>query len=462
MPAHPVTIPCPAYHEMRKKWDLVDDLLGGTLRMRQAGTKWLPQEPAEKDEAYTIRLERTTLYNAYRDTLDRLCSKPFGKAVSVTDTGQQQLDKIKLNVDKTSKTLTPFAREVFYTGLNKGLAHILVDYPTMPKGATLADERRLGIPSFVNIDPARLVGWSYSYDELGNPTLDHIRIKEVLSLEDQLFNQSTKTRYRVFRKNTWEVYEEKDGQVNKIGEGVNTLGVVPLVTIYFNRSGLMTADPPLEDLAWVNLSHWQSFADQRNMLRFARRALLLASGLDDDDMDKAIQIGPNQVFRTKSKDAKMTVVETSGAGLTAGRVDLQDLEEKMEILGMQPSIRKSGSATATGRAIDEGRAISDLESWVEATEGGLTDCYALAAKWVNFELPKDFKVDIFNDFNVLGTASREKLDFLLKSVMAGKISHLRFMKEVRRLGGIDEAADVEVEVTEAKTESEETFGNATE
>src|SRR3546814_6971269 len=43
-------------------------------------------------------------------------------------------------------------------------------------------------------------------------------------------------------------------------------GTLPLVTVYAERTGYLTARPPLLDLAWLNLAHWQSSSDQRHIL----------------------------------------------------------------------------------------------------------------------------------------------------------------------------------------------------
>ena len=54
-----------AYKEMRTKWDLIRDLMGGTTAMRAAGTKWLPKEPLEDDKDYKVRLDRSFLEDYY-------------------------------------------------------------------------------------------------------------------------------------------------------------------------------------------------------------------------------------------------------------------------------------------------------------------------------------------------------------------------------------------------------------
>lgn len=53
-----VDTPCAAYVEMALHWELIDDLLGGTLRMRELAERWLPKETHEASQAYQNRLKR--------------------------------------------------------------------------------------------------------------------------------------------------------------------------------------------------------------------------------------------------------------------------------------------------------------------------------------------------------------------------------------------------------------------
>ena len=109
----------------------------------------------------------------------------------------------------------------------------------------------------------------------------------------------------------------------------------------------MQATPPLMDLAWMNLAHWQSYSDQRSILRFVRIALLFVAGLDDEEMEKPITIGANRTFRSKNPNAKMEYVEHTGKGVEAGQEDLNKIEGRMQTLGLRPYTSRPGTVTAT-------------------------------------------------------------------------------------------------------------------
>ena len=83
------------------------------------------------------------------------------------------------------------------------------------------------------------------------------------------------------------------------------------------------------------------------------------------------------------KEAKLAYVEHAGHAVQAGRQDLQDLEARMEVMGMVPFAERSANSTATGKAIDAAASGSLAQEWVRALEAGLREAYALAAEWLH-------------------------------------------------------------------------------
>ena len=57
--------------------------------------------------------------------------------------------------------------------------------------------------------------------------------------------------------------------------------------------GFMTAHPPLMDLAWLNLAHWQSASDQRHILHVARVPILFGRNLTLPE--DGLALGPNRL-----------------------------------------------------------------------------------------------------------------------------------------------------------------------
>lgn len=451
---------CVAYEEMKGHWDLLHALLGGTATMRAGGETWLPKEPAETVLAYDVRLARSFLHPAYQNTVQTITSKPFIRPATFQGKLPERMKEVAGDVTGAEENLTPFANRLFNILVNYGIAHILVDYPQVanPKEATKADEKAIGArPRFLVISPVDLHAFITSDNTAGSaPRLAQIRFKETRTVSDGAYADKRVESVRVYNRDTWEVWDKKiadEGKITyeKVDEGGHTFGSIPLVTCYINRTGFMTAEPPLEGLAWLNLAHWQSMSDQRNILRYSRIALLFASGFTRKEIDKGLIIGADRLVGSTNKEAKLQYVEHTGSAIGAGQEDINKLEERMEILGLQPFIQRSGGATATGRAIDEGKRQSDVQAWIRSLENVLTEAFGFAAKWLKVKMPDDFKVNIFNDFGLSLKASAD-IESLIKIRQAGEVSRPTFLSEIKRRGLLSETVDVQTEVSAIEAE----------
>jgi len=443
-----VDSPSASWAEMWHKWELIQDLLGGTLAMRQAGKKWLPPEPRENPQGYEARLNRSYLYGAFRDTVQKLAAKPFSKPTVLSGKLPELLKEITHDADLQGRDLTQFARHIFEDGLKWGLSHILVDFPATGGGLSLADERSQGIrPYFVHVSPLDLIAWQSNIRADGGEELTQVRFRERRTEYDDTFGETAVDYIRVINQDSWELWRKppKEEEYLKIEEGTHSFGAVPMMTFYTTRADFMKATPPLEDLAWMNLAHWQSLSDQRNILRFARVGILFASGFSEEEIESGISIGPSNMISSTNPEAKMSYVEHSGNAIGAGENDLTALEARMEVLGLQPLVESTGGVTATARAMDEARTHSNIQAWIRGLENAFEGCYAMAAQWANSPLPEDFAVDVFNDFGISLSAT-EDVRALMDMRVAGLITQQTFLEEVKRRGVLADEVDIESEM----------------
>jgi hypothetical protein len=332
-----------AYKIMEVDWKMVSDLLGGTRAMRNAGTQWLTQFPKEKKQDYDRRIADSYLYNMYRDTCKRLTAKPYSKPIQVKqDKLPDYLQELKNNADNQGNSLTQFGRYNFMNGVSYGKSHILVDYPLSKKQMNLAEERKLGIrPYFSQYDADSLIGWKTRKTVGGMIVPSQVRLKETRVEAVGVYGEEEVDYIRVINEDSFEIYKyiKKDKTWILDDIGVNTLGEIPIRTFYTMRTGFFTAELPLEDLAWLNLAHWNSYSDHRNIMRFARLGILWATGITEEEQKKGIEIGVNHLASSTNTDAKLGYVEYAGSGaVKLGMEELKMIEEKGEILGMQPQL----------------------------------------------------------------------------------------------------------------------------
>jgi len=432
-----------AYDRMSSRWAVVDTLLGGTESMREAGENYTPRHSEETDEGYRARLQSAVLLNMVEQTLDTLAGKPFSEPVKPSeDMPQLLVDTILDDVDLQGNNLDVFANQLFRQGMAKAFVHVLVDMPRpapteadgtgQPQPRTLADDRQEGVrPYWVMIKPEALL---FARAEVVNgvEVLQHVRILETYFEQDG-FAEVEKVRIRVLEPGLVTLYVPAETKSNsqKVEWVVEDqwptgLTYIPLVTFYADRQGFMEGKPPLLDLAWLNVAHWQSTSDQRNILKVARFPILACEEANAEDSE-TIVIGPNKVL---FGPGKFKYVEHTGAAIEAGRKDLEDLERQMSGYGAEFLKKRPGLTTATARALDSAESSSDLSAMALVFEDAMAQILSYTADWLNLGT-EGGEVEVVKDYN------SQELD----------ASALEFIKNLREKNDLSRKAMIEVAIT---------------
>ncbi len=428
-----------AHDLMASRIKLVNTLMAGTEELRIAGETYLPRHEGEAQKAYDERLKRSVLVNYFRRSIESLVGKPFSNPLVLGDDMPQQLKDISEDIDHQGNNIDVFARRVFQDGLTKGLSHILVEYPNVvAEGATTLEQERAinATPYFIHVPPESILA-AYCEYRNGQEVLTHVRIYETETVREG-FEEYSIERVRVLEPGTWTVWRKYEKRWDVESSGATTLNYIPLITFYADREDFMIARPPLEDLAYVNIAHYQSDSDQRNILTVARFPMLAGSGLNEEEAKT--KIGPRQLLTTVSKDGKFYYVEHTGAAIDSGRTDLKDMEEQMSILGIE-LLKKSGNPTATAKAIDTAENLSMLQVTVLMFQDALERAYGIAAEWLSLGRDAGGTVNVNAEFG-LSLDSSSDLTVLTQARTNREISHEQYCLEMQRRGTLSEDFDV--------------------
>ena len=425
------------YDLMATRWALPKALMGGTLAMRAAGTRYLPRHPAENSAIYTERASRSVLRNHFRRTVTKLVGRIFAEPLIISEDMPDELVAILRNIDLVGRGLNVFARDWFEDALVSGLSHVLVDFPASAGGQSLAEEREQGARPYavhVRADPLIAAQWD---SRSGDKVLTQSRIREK-ALRYHGFDEREEEQIRVIEPDRWRVYrQDKKGIWQEADAGENTLGRIPLVTLYTARTGFLQAEPPLEDLAFLNLEHYQIRSDQRNALNVASFPILAASGYNPE-IDGPIEVGPNKVLTTSESEGKYYYVESSGAALEAGARELEALEKAMLMFGLQFETPKQ-METATGRALDAADALSPLSAMAMNLEDSLNAMLSLFADWL--EMPLIGSIGVSTKSGAAQNNERD-LDFLLEARRLGDVSGEELIREAKTRGLLSDSLKV--------------------
>lgn len=429
----------PAVDAMRKYWDVITPLMGGTMAMRAAGKSLLPQYPAEADESYRERLRLSTLLPAYSETVMNMTSRVFAEPLQVGDDVPEQLKEMTKDIDHAGNDLNSWSVEFFREGLSHGLCHAFVDHPASDGVRTQADEIAAGVrPYAVLVKPEQVLGWRSKGGQL-----TMIRYREIIEEPDGDFGSKFVEQIRVLEPGVWRIYRAavKGGDPVPYDEGTNSLPYIPWVTFYTGRTGFMTAKPPLLELAHLNVKHWQSQSDQDNILHVIRVPILVRIGVQAMFDNQGKPVPPEFKVGTGSLtdlplNGDLKYVEHTGAAVKAGREALQDLIDEMRMAGAK-LLTPEKSATKTATQADE-EAAQEL-SPLARMASHFADCLAQLLQFMadyrglgdggTVEMRGNFDVDYMPELS---------LPTLVSMANAGMLSKETLFAEMQRRGVISD------------------------
>lgn len=434
-----VAKPSAQVQEMQADWGLVRVLLGGTSAIRAAGETYLPRNHSEEPSAYQARLKTSTLFPGFSRTVKTLAAKPFSKAITLGDDVPPEIAEHCEDIDLEGQNLHAFASKVMQSVLAYGIHGVLVDYPPVAPARNLEEERKAGArPYFVSIKAEQFLGWRVERVG-GRWVIQQFRYMESVDEADGEFGEACIKQVRVLEPGKWRTYR-MDAKTQKWvmhAEGITSLPYVPFVPFYGERTGYMCGKSPLIELAHLNVEHWQSASDQRNILHVARVPILAVIGDMDDNFSLAIGASGAAKLPT---GCEMMYVEHTGAAIGAGKEDLEALEERMRQAGAELLVLKRGNTTATEIATDNAVGMCALQELVQSFEDSLDQCLQIMADWIGEK--EGGHVTVFNDFGAASLADASA-ELLLKAQQGGIISKETFISELKRRGTL--AAEVDPE-----------------
>lgn len=433
---------------LRLEWEVLEPLMGGTQKMRDAGVGLLPRWPAEDEAAYQTRLRTATLFPAYRRTVGVMAGKPFSKPLDLVD-APKQVETWAEDIDLQGVNLHNFAAEMFQEVMGFGLAGILVSYqkpgdkPVRSRAEEVASGRR---PYFVRVMHKQILGWKVDQSQ-GGAKLTQLRLMESIEEDDGPFGVKCVQQVRVLEPGTWSVWREiEKGKWVLTDEGTTSLSVVPFVPLYGIRRAFMVGGAPMLDLAHLNVKHWQSQSDQDTIMHVARVPILAMFGADDQSQ---LSIGAGSAVKMPA-GTEMKYVEHTGKAIAAGEAALASLESQMlqtgaELLVKQPGVRRSATESMTDAEANK----SDLQRLAENFEDAIDQALDLMAKFAGQS--SGGTVKLYADYGT-ATLSEASAALIQNLQLAGLISRATAITELQRRGVLSDDIDPKTELAAVDAE----------
>ena len=402
--------------DMTKGWEIMKAVSLGTEYLRENSQAFLPLEPREDYEAYLSRVNRA-VFSPYAQRLIRAATGLILRKPITIVGDPYWTDVFVKDVDGCGSDLDEYARRNLICALTYGHSHTLVDFPAPTGAISLAEERDQNRrPYWIEIDPANVYGWRLDR-EVNYGKLIQVRIAEKAVVPDGEFGEKVYDQIRVIEPGKYRIYRRKestkdmyteneefagnfDSPANEtdyeiVGSGGFSLGEIPLVTVYAGKTDTLTSKPPLLDIAYLNLTHFQRQADLIHSLHVASQPLLVMEGWDDQTKDMSISV--NYAMATQPGN-KVYYVEPAASAFEAQAAEIQELQLQMATLGISTlSQQKFVAESADARRLDRVDTNSMLSMVSLDLEQKMQKAFNLSANYLGIEPPE---VKISRDFDI--------------------------------------------------------------
>jgi hypothetical protein len=434
---------------------LVRTVWGGTSKVRAAGSTYLPQELGEDPVNYGNRLRKAVLFNVFRHTVIGLTGFLFRKDPDLGDDVPAVVAKHCENIDLAGTHFDVFCRDLAVDAEIAGHAAIFVEYPDTGGEQSKADElgfnREVPIrPFWIPLLKDNILSWRTTTED-GHLILTQLVLKECQWVSDGAFGQKEQTRYRVLFRELgpkgpvvgFQLLEiTPQNAVVEVGYGLYPTQVeIPVAEIpTAGRTGLFESDPPLLDLAYLNLAHYQTRSDYDNSIHKTCCPIWVETGVEveSDGTMAAIVLGPNAARRFTNPAATAKYESHSGQSLNEVKVALDDLLRDMAALGLAAlASQKRAAETAASKQIDKDASDSALSVTARGLQDGLERALGFHAKYLGLDTGTAMgggSVTINRDFEDM-TMRPEMLTAYVAAVSGAGLP-VRILLEAMQLGGL--------------------------
>lgn len=396
-------------------------LLGGTSAMREASETYLPKFPSEAndkehgDRDYRNRLKQAVLVPYFEDTIKSMTGRLFYKQFSM-DLHETILE-YKDDFDMSGGSISGVFESVFYEALAYSRSYIVVDYSLKEQVKSKAEEIQAGARPYafkveadqvldVRENKGKIVLFKYRHKVINEDKTNDFEV--VYQDEIVLMTPGLTRTWRKSDKEEWIAHE--DYSVTIAGK---TLDYVTAFELKLSRK------PPLENLAELNIEHWQSKSSQRNIVDISRTPILVFTGVDD--ASGVVYTGNGMSI---PKDANVFFVEHSGAAIASGQTSLDKLEEQMGVAGAKLLTRTKMALTDTQAKSEGVKEVSELMLYGMLLGEFMNQVIEMFGMWLGIEEPGtiDITENLKNTIDS-GVSAQDVIQAAVHSITSYRTAH---------------------------------------
>lgn len=441
----------PDYDSHFLDWQTIRSCVEGERAVKAAGKLYLPSPDfsliSGKKEAETRYDEyklRAVFYPVTGHTLTGYVGTVFAKEPAYKV--PEPLEPYMKDVDGVGTHLFQQAQKVFRETLSLGRCGVLVDYPQTTAPTTRQQALALAVrPTAVIYTAESILNWRVQAFN-GVRKLVLLVLREYTTEAKNEFESEAVVYYRVLRleegrRYSVETYKSKgQGEPASTGPRVyprdgtgNEWDVIPFVAVGASNNDFDVDNPPLLDLALLNLAHYRNSADFEDSVHVVGQPTPVFTGLTEHWFREVL--GSRIVLGSR---AGVALPEGASAMLlqanpnTLCQTAMEGKEAQMVAIGARLVQQQTVQRTATEAGID---AAGDATT-LGMVANNVSRAYVVVLGWlgrfanvdpdgITFELSKDHMRQL------LDTASRAQL---VSEWQAGAISFTEMRNGFRRAG----------------------------
>lgn len=396
--------------DMEADYKKIADCVAGERAVKARTTTYLPMPNAadtspENMERYHAYRTRAVFYNVTQRTLAGMTGEVFSKE-PVAEL-PSSLDIVAEDADGSGLTLTQLSKRAVRYVLAMGRAGVLGDYPLTEEGVTQADvDSGLIQPSLTIYDALHVINWRTV--RKGNKTyLTLVVLWEQYDTDDDGFTVTKKDQYRVLRLvdgvYTVEIYREGASYLGPVvPTDANGLpfDYIPFTFIGSENNDAEIDQPPMYDLASLNVAHYRNSADYEEGVYMVGQPTPVFSGLTEawvtNVLGGTVRLGSRgAVLLPENGSADLLQMQANSTAFEA----MEHKERQMIALGAKLVEQKQVQRTATEADIDSANETSTLVSVAKNVSAAVKFGLQICARFVGdenaeivYELNTDYKI----------------------------------------------------------------------
>lgn len=382
------------YQKMLPKWQRCRDCVSGQDAIHDAGETYLPRLTDQSDSAYLAYKNRAQFYNCFWRTVAALSGMMFRKnpIVECSDNIAGMLEDVNLS----NITFDVFAYQIAIEIMTTGRVGVLIDYPNQQvQGMTLAEASRLNLrPTMQQYRAETVINWRVKRINNVNKLVLLVLTEDLVTIEGDGFIEKYETVYRVldlvddskYRVRLFRVNDKKENE--QIGDDLypmmngKNIDFIPFIFIGIDDTTPPVDEPPLIDLADVNIAHYRLDADHKHGLHFTGLPTPIISGYTPSEGSSDLYIGSTAAWVFPDSNAKAAYLEFTGQGLAAIKEEKESLVGQMAILGARLlASEKKATETAQTAQIHRAGESSVLSAIANTISSGLTWALNVFSQW---------------------------------------------------------------------------------